>query len=184
MKTRKLTLLLSLGISVTLCAAGCSDPAPAGSSETPPASSSTPIPENFGTLPPTWGSGPQAPEDPNAPKPSPVTWTAESKQAATDVAVKFMGAYAKPQAPQPGWAESLVPFASVELMNDFRAVNTAYVTTRNPGKSGKLSATDFDPYNATVVVTASEGPWTLGVHRQPDGSWRVSSLQPPMKKGH
>ena len=170
--------LFAAGLALAAGIAGCAGPQ---TSET------SPVPTITGpsdSLPPTWGSGPQAPEDPSAPKPTTVTWSPESRTAATAVAVKFMAAYARPGTAQPAWSDALAPYASLELMDSFRNVDTKYLTTKTPAKTGQLQASDSDPYNAVVTVGTSEGPWQLGVHRQPDGSWRVSSIQPLVKQGH
>ncbi|WP_442546101.1 hypothetical protein ACSBOX_21460 (plasmid) [Arthrobacter sp. KN11-1C] len=174
----KAAAAISAAVLVVVLAAGC-----AGS----PTSQTSPVPTITGpsdSLPPTWGSGPQAPEDPNAPKPAAVAWSPDSRAAAAGVAVKFMAAYARPGTAQPGWAEALAPFASLDLLAKFRQVDTKYLATAQPAATGTLQADDSDPYNATVTVGTSEGAWQLGVHRQPDGSWRVASIQPPVRQGH
>lgn len=170
--------LMKLAVAAALVAAcaGCSAASPTSEAVT----AAAPV----DSLPPTWGSGPQAPEDPNAPKPTMVTWTPDSRRAATDAAVKFMAAYARPGTAQPAWADALAPFASVDLMVSLRKVDTKYLTTKDPAPAGALQANEGNPYNGTVRVGTSEGPWQLGVHRQPDGSWRVASIQPPVKEGH
>jgi len=178
MQAKTRVMMLAASVALAAVCAGC-----AGS----PTSETSPVPTITGaadSLPPTWGSGPQAPVDPNAPKPSTVTWSPESRGAATNVAVKFMATYARPGTAQPAWSDALAPFASLDLMDKFRQADTKYLTTSSPAATGTLKADDSDPYNAAVTVGTSEGPWQLGVHRQPDGSWRVASLQPPVKQGH
>lgn len=179
MQTKTHFMLIATGLALATACAGCT-----GS----PASETSPVPSitgQSGSMSPSWrGSGPQAPVDPNAPTPETVTWSSESRSAATDVAIRFMAAYARPGTAQPAWADALASFASLDLMDSFRQVDTSFLKTASPAEAGELTADDSDPYNATVTVGTSEGPWQLGVHRQPDGSWRVASIQPPVKQGH
>ncbi|MDQ4504458.1 hypothetical protein [Sinomonas sp. ASV322] len=170
---------LAAGLALVAACAGCASASPTSGSSAAPTMTAT-----ADSLPPTWGTGPQAPEDPNAPKPTAVAWSAESRAAATSVAVKFMSAYARPGTAQPAWADALAPYASMELMATFRQADTKYLTTSAPAATGTLTADDSNPYNGVVTVGTSEGPWQLGVHRQPDGSWRVASIQPPVRQGH
>lgn len=179
MQTKTRLIVIATGLALSAACAGCT-----GS----PASETTPVPTITGpssSVSPTWrGSGPQAPVDPNAPTPETITWSSESRKAATEVAVKFMAAYARPGTSQPTWADALAPFSSLDLMESFPKVDTKYLTTKDAAATGKLTAEDSDPYNASVSVGTSEGPWLLGVHRQLDGSWRVATIQPPVKQGH
>ncbi len=172
------TVIISAALALALLA-GCVDSTPSSDTSKVPTSAAP-----SESLPPTWGSGPQAPVDSSAPKPSTVAWTVESRGAATEAAVKFMAAYARPGTAQPVWADALAPYASVELMVSLRKVDTTYLTTKDPATSGDLQADDTNPYNGIVTLGTSDGPWQLGVHRQPDGSWRVASLQPPVRQGH
>lgn len=196
-RTRPLRLLGLAAMAGVL--AGCAatsqaaDPSPVGAVSTAapattptsagPSSTSAAAPSPSATLPPTWGTGPQAPADPNGAAPA-VNWTPESRAAATTVAVKFMGAYARPKTPQPDWSNALAPYASLDLRGVLAGVDTTYITTGSPAPTGTLQAGAGDPYNAVVLVGTSDGPWQLTVHRQPDASWLVAAIQPPVKQGH
>ena len=166
-------------LTAIACAlAGCAATSTTAAS-TPAAAAPTPS----ATLPPTWGTGPQAPADPNG-APTAFAWSPQSRAAATAAAVKFMGSYARPGTPQPAWSNALAPYSSLELRGVLAGVDTSYLTTGSPAPSGTLQANESDPYNAVVLVGTSEGPWQLSVHRQADGSWLVNAIQPPIKQGH
>lgn len=134
--------------------------------------------------PSTFGTGPQAPTPPGMVPPADPTWSPESRKAATDVAVAFMQKYARPKTAQPGWSQELTPYASLDLQEFLAKADTSFLTVDKPAATGSLQADDDDAYNGVVTVGTSEGSYSVTVHRQPDGSWRVNALQPPVRQGH
>lgn len=165
-------------LTLALCAA-CSGPQePAGSSSSIPTTSAS------SGAPSTFGTGPQAPEQQGLEPPAPPTWSPESRKAAIDVAVAFMQQYARPNTPQPRWSQDLAPYASLDLQGFLAKADTSYLTVDRPAGTGSLQAEEDDAYNGVVAVETSEGTFAVTVHRQPDASWRVTAVQPPVKAGH
>lgn len=165
-------------LTLALCAACAGPQEPASDrSAVPTVSAPSGAPSSF-------GAGPHAPPQQGVVPQAPVAWTAESRKAATAVAVAFMQKYARPTTAQPGWAQDLAPYASLDLQKFLAKADTSFLTVDEPSATGSLQAEDDDAYNGVVAVGTSEGVYSLTVHRQPDGSWRVNALQPPVKAGH
>lgn len=112
--------------------------------------------------------------DPDAQETVPM-WTVESQQAALEVALATLEAWARPDLPHDHWWSELQRYLTPAAREVVALTDPANIPVTSV--SGvQLSEEGDTAYVGWVAAETNDGPWWVLVAWQPDGTWLVDRI--------
>jgi monomeric isocitrate dehydrogenase len=109
-----------------------------------------------------------------------LSWDAESKDAAVEVAGKAMADFARPGTEEKQWANDLARWLTVQATADYSAVDPANIPASTVTGKASLTVDEANGYGVIAKVPTNAGTYTLQLLRTgQDAPWKVNRLTPP-----
>ncbi|MGW9114526.1 hypothetical protein [Microbacterium sp. NPDC055683] len=177
---RKHAIGAGIAVIAAIALAGCTGQSEPEPTPTPFSTAGPYLPDSIKSMTPAPNPSDVPPDDGVTPGYHEAPeWDEESRQAATDAAVKAMTAFARPSLDYDTWWAELEPLLTVQAAQDYAYVDPAAVPASSVTGPGVI-VDDTSAYLARVEVPTDAGTYTIIVSRADAGSpWLVSRFTPP-----